>query len=182
MNSKSRESWIRIGALKKDKYKCIIIELSSITRSITVKSNSKSEVKTEKPGSKRRSKNGKDEVENVVVSKKVKSDQRVFITKNTDDTEKKSKKSKSKKKVTSPKFFVTLEGKSNKTDSPTAVKTKETSKSNLIIPAATSDSDDDSKKIFTTNSAQEEAKKIKELQDQNPLPLINHKVRIFTYC
>lgn len=147
----------------------------SITRSITVKSNSKSEVKTEKPGSKRRSKNGKDEVENVVVSKKVKSDQRVFITKNTDDTEKKSKKSKSKKKVTSPKFFVTLEGKSNKTDSPTAVKTKETSKSNLIIPAATSDSDDDSKKIFTTNSAQEEAKKIKELQDQNPLPLINHK-------
>ena len=153
--------------------------LFSITRSITVKSNIKTaDVKTEKPGTKRRSKNGKDEIENVVVSKKVKSDQRVFITKNTGEetTDKKSKKSKSKKKVTSPKFFVTLEGKANKTDSPSAVKTIDNGKSNLIIPAATSDSDDDSKKIFTTNSAQEEAKKIKELQDQNPLPLINHKV------
>ena len=124
--------------------------------------------------------------------KKVKgTDQRVFITKNGNDNEeesKKGKKKKTKQRPQSPKFYVTLDGKAESKDSAATAIPKRTkagshspaAKSNpddlIIHPSHTSDeSDGESTKNIRRNintTAQEEAAKIKKLQEQNPLPMI----------
>lgn len=171
----------------------------SITRSITVKGGKDAIVtseKKEKPGAKRKSKGGKEDEDGEVKQKKVKgTDQRVFITKNGNDNEeenKKGKKKKTKQRPQSPKFYVTLDGKAESKDAnsattaipkgPKAGSHSPAAKSNpddlIIHPSHTSD-ESDGESTTTKNirrnintTAQEEAAKIKKLQEQNPLPLI----------